>query len=193
MPRGCHRRWLEKVTQGWVGAGTDGGPGVAEGEERIRTWKRVTEDEGPLPELRDHVYRRCHYAHGPRWVTYEEMSGERWFGLECVGGLQGLPENIVLVPLPGHTRGHTGVAVDTGKGWVLRCGDAYYVQEELRQRGRASPGVRCFRRFAHMDITRARSSLEELKRLFREHGDEVTLVASHDQFAYRAVFGRPLD
>ena len=39
--------------------------------------------------------------------------------------------------------------MDTGKGWVLHCGDAYYVKEDLRLKGKASVGVRIFRRFAH--------------------------------------------
>ena len=29
-----------------------------------------------------------------------------------------------MVPLVGHTPGHTGVAVETAKGWLLHCGDA---------------------------------------------------------------------
>jgi hypothetical protein len=35
--------------------------------------------------------------------------------------------------------------------------------------------------------------VSELKRLMKEHGDEVALIASHDQFEYRNLFGRPLD
>jgi glyoxylase-like metal-dependent hydrolase (beta-lactamase superfamily II) len=50
-------------------------------------------------------------------------------------GLLGFPtaypidaaEDIVLIPLPGHTRGHAAVAVNTGRdGWLLHAGDAFY-------------------------------------------------------------------
>jgi glyoxylase-like metal-dependent hydrolase (beta-lactamase superfamily II) len=27
-------------------------------------------------------YRQCHFAHGPRWVTHEALSDEKWFGSE---------------------------------------------------------------------------------------------------------------
>ncbi|NPV60853.1 MAG: MBL fold metallo-hydrolase [Actinobacteria bacterium] len=138
-------------------------------------------------------YRRCHFAHGPDWVAHDAVSEERWFGLECVRGLPGLPPEVLLVPLPGHTRGHCGVAVDTGEGWVLHCGDAYYVKEELRETGKAPVGVRAFRRVAHHHYGAAMESLERIRRIFREHGGEVRVIASHDQFEYRALFGKPLD
>lgn len=138
-------------------------------------------------------YRACHFAHGPEWVAHEAVSGERWFGLECIRDLPELPSGIALVPLPGHTRGHCGVAVDTGEGWILHCGDAYYVKEELREVGKAPIGVRAFRRVAHHDHARAMDSLERIKRALREGGGEVRIMASHDQFEYRAVFGKPLD
>ncbi|MGQ9705308.1 MAG: MBL fold metallo-hydrolase [Actinomycetota bacterium] len=132
-------------------------------------------------------YRRVHFAHGPRWVTYEEEKGEEWMGLRHVP-LRGVSDSVFLVPLQGHTRGHSGVAVDTGEGWLLHCGDAYYVQEELRERG--SPwGVAGFRAVAHMDLPRAISQLARLRGLL----GEVTLVAAHDQFEYRHRFGLPLD
>ncbi len=167
---------------------------------------------GDFPEARVHVlaaereaalnprsarerdrYRACHFAHGPKWVTHEAVSDERWFGMDCIRDVEGLPPGILLVPLRGHSRGQTGVAVDTGERWVLHCGDAYYVKEELRQRGKPSLGVRGFRRVAHVDFPAAMHCVGELRRIMREHFDEVTLIASHDQFEYRNLFGRPLD
>jgi glyoxylase-like metal-dependent hydrolase (beta-lactamase superfamily II) len=138
-------------------------------------------------------YRRCHFSHGPKWLTHETVSNETWFGMECIRNIPELPPEILLVPLHGHTRGHCGVAVDTGNGWVLHCGDAYYVKEELRQKGKAPIGVRVFRRLAHINFTRAMYQIDRLKSIVRDHGDEVTLIASHDQFEYRNIFGKPLD
>ena len=42
-----------------------------------------------------------------------------------IGGLRFAP-GIVLVSLPGHSRGHACIAVDAGHRWVLHCGDAFY-------------------------------------------------------------------
>ncbi len=138
-------------------------------------------------------YRQCHFSHGPRWIVHEALSDEKWFGFECIANIPELPPEIRLVPLQGHTRGQCGVAVDTGAGWVLHCGDAYYVKEELRQNGKASFGVRAFRRVAHVNFSRAMVQVDRLKKIVQEHGDKVRLIASHDQFEYRNIFGKPLD
>jgi glyoxylase-like metal-dependent hydrolase (beta-lactamase superfamily II) len=138
-------------------------------------------------------YRKCHFSHGPKWVIHEAVSDVKWFGMECIREIPGLPPEILLVPLRGHTLGHCGVAVDSGDGWIMHCGDAYYVKEELRQKGRPSIGVRVFRRMAHIDFAQAMHNIDTLKRIMREHGDEVTLIASHDQYEYRNIFGKPLD
>ena len=36
-----------------------------------------------------------------------------------------------MVPLPGHTLGHAGVAIDTPDGWLLNAGDAYFYRHEM--------------------------------------------------------------
>ncbi len=137
-------------------------------------------------------YRRCHFAHGPQWVTYREASGEKWFGLDCMENPSTLPPGVTLVSLPGHTRGHCGVAVDTGGGWILHCGDAFYVQEELREEGRAPLGVAGFRLMAHIRHGEALAQLRKIREAMRESHGAVTLVSSHDQFTYRHLFGAPL-
>ncbi|MDE2236348.1 MAG: MBL fold metallo-hydrolase [Elusimicrobia bacterium] len=65
-----------------------------------------------------------------RWRTYSPGAAE-WLGFANACPLEGLPEDILLVPLPGHTRGHAGVAVRCEDGWLLHCGDAYFNRGEL--------------------------------------------------------------
>lgn len=137
-------------------------------------------------------YRRCHFAHGPKWVAYEDTAGEKWFGMDCVRELCGLPSEILLLALPGHTRGHCGVAVDTGDGWLLHCGDAYYIQEELREEGRTPVGVWGFRFIAHYRHAQAMRQLENLRSLLGSHGGSMRVLSAHDQFSYRHLFGKPL-
>src|SRR3546814_13575657 len=61
------------------------------------------------------------------WRLYPMGRGERWFGFEAVRDLDGLPPEILLVPLPGHTWGPSGVAVqEDGGGWRLHAGGAYF-------------------------------------------------------------------
>lgn len=67
------------------------------------------------------AYVRRHVAHGPRFELYEE-SHERWLDLPAVR--LRLETEMWLVPLFGHTRGHCGVAIGTGSGWLFHMGDA---------------------------------------------------------------------
>lgn len=71
-------------------------------------------------------YRPAHFAHNPDWVIHSEGEGDDWFGFRGIRPIEGLKEDIVIVPLAGHTRGHCGVAVRTEKGWLLHAGDAYF-------------------------------------------------------------------
>ena len=129
-------------------------------------------------------YRKRHFAHGPVWVTYETVSPETWFGMECVRALEGLPPEILLVPLPGHTRGHCGVAVETGEGWLLHCGDAYYVKDEIEKGRPVPPGVRSFRRVADCDHSKAMLQVERLARTLAENYSDIRTIASHDLLEY---------
>jgi glyoxylase-like metal-dependent hydrolase (beta-lactamase superfamily II) len=65
------------------------------------------------------------WVHAPRFELYR-TEGARWCGFEAVAALRGLPPEILLVPLFGHTRGHAGVAVHATDGWLLHAGDAYF-------------------------------------------------------------------
>jgi len=137
-------------------------------------------------------YRPCHFQHGPDWVTHQELSPEKWFGLDCIRDLPGLPPEIVLIPLPGHTRGHMGVAVKTGDAWLLHCGDAYDLRDEMLE-GRRSPlTIRLFQHVAHMDHPGAMDRKEALKAVVRESGGTVTLMATHEPAEYEELSGKRL-
>lgn len=69
----------------------------------------------------DLAYVRRHVAHRPRLELYNDTS-ESWLGLPATR--LPLEPEIWLIPLFGHTRGHCGVAVRTGSGWLFHVGDA---------------------------------------------------------------------
>src|SRR3546814_20988035 len=79
--------------------------------------------------------------------------GERWFGFEAVRDLDGLPPEILLVPLPGHTWGHSGVAVpEDGGGWLLHAGDAYFYRGEVGSPTHGcTPALRVYQRLMEVD------------------------------------------
>ena len=55
-------------------------------------------------------YRAVQLAGVAKWAPVE-ADGEDWCGFSSVRALPGARDDFLLIPLPGHTRGHCGVAV----------------------------------------------------------------------------------
>lgn len=124
-------------------------------------------------------YVSAQWAHGPEWRTYDE-SGEDWFGLRAIKTLEGINEDIALVPLFGHSRGHSGIAVRDGDGWLLHAGDAYFNHAELSAADRCPPGLRLFQRLAQIDGRARIANADRLRALHRDHRDQVRIFSAHD-------------
>jgi glyoxylase-like metal-dependent hydrolase (beta-lactamase superfamily II) len=122
-------------------------------------------------------YIEAQWAHGPRWQTHAE-AGDTWRGLPAISRLPGLDADVGLVPLHGHSRGHSGVLVRSGDRWLLHAGDAYFHARALEPGGRAPIGQRTFEAIVQMDARARWASVAELRRLRRE--PDVDLVSAHD-------------
>ncbi|MBF6176750.1 MBL fold metallo-hydrolase [Nocardia blacklockiae] len=134
-------------------------------------------------------YRAAQWAHGPRWMVNELEGGDEWFGFRAVRDLPGLPPEILVVPLPGHTRGHVGVAVDTGRGWLLHAGDAFYVDSEIDPAGPRTPLVWQLYELGSIVRGAYRENRRRLVELNRAHGHEMTIFCSHDPHAFARLSG----
>src|SRR3546814_2014529 len=87
--------------------------------------------QSPQTLMEKQRYEARLWAHGPKWQTHS-IAGERWNGFDAVRALGDGDDEILLVPLAGHTRGHTGVAIRDNGGWRLHCGDAYLDRKSTR-------------------------------------------------------------
>jgi glyoxylase-like metal-dependent hydrolase (beta-lactamase superfamily II) len=122
-------------------------------------------------------YRPAQIAHGPKWVPHA-VAGDTWLGFERV---RVLGDDLALVPLTGHTRGHCAVAVKDERGWLLHAGDAYFFHGEVDPvRPRSTPGLSLFQRLAAMDDGARRNNQARLRDLVRDHGDTVRVFSAHD-------------
>jgi glyoxylase-like metal-dependent hydrolase (beta-lactamase superfamily II) len=122
----------------------------------------------------------AHWRHDPKWVRHEGNGGDDWFGFESVRILPGLDAEVLLVPLLGHSRGHTGVAVRRGDGWLLHCGDAFFSHHEMASPPSCPPAMRLFQTVMATDGKARRANRERLRELASRHGDEVDLFCAHD-------------
>lgn len=137
----------------------------------------ATKREGPLDRGR---YRPAQWDGPVAWQPYS-LDGERWFGFRCVRGLVGLPSDILIVPLAGHTLGHCGVAVRTPEGWLLHAGDAYFFRGEMDLgKYRCTPMLRYYQRVLAADNTARLNNQARLVQLKQTHGRIVRLFCAHD-------------
>lgn len=132
-------------------------------------------------------YRKVHLAGNPRWELHE-AGGERWFGFESV---RLVAEDVLLIPLHGHTRGHSAVAVRTPPGarseWLLHCGDAYFFAGELEEPPSCPMFLRAFQRGAAIDDAARIANRERLRALRREAGDRIQLFCAHSPTEYELL------
>ena len=133
----------------------------------------------PKRERRRYAMSVSHWAHGPDWVTHEP-GGDAWLGFESVRILPDSAAELLLIPLPGHTLGHTAVAVRDGDRWLLHCGDGYFHRGDVATPRNCPAGLRAFQSIIQADGKLRHQNQERLRELARRHGDEVTLISSHD-------------
>ncbi len=133
------------------------------------------------PSVRERSrYVSKQWAHDPRWAEHGAAGGEDWFGFQGVRILPGSGAEVLLIPLAGHTAGHTGVAIRSGERWLLHCGDAYFHHGQVQTPPSCPPGLAAFQALTALDNTRRRENVERLRELAERRGDEIELFCSHD-------------
>ena len=138
-------------------------------------------------------YRPTQFDEVRDWQRYGAL-GEPWFGFDAVRQLEGLPPEILLVPLPGHTWGHAGVAIRRGDGWLLHAGDAYFYRGEVRRPDRTcTPGLRGYQTMMEVSRRLRLTNQARVRRLSIDHRSEVNVICAHDHVEFeRAAAGNPL-
>jgi glyoxylase-like metal-dependent hydrolase (beta-lactamase superfamily II) len=121
-------------------------------------------------------YQAAQWSHGPRLVEWP-ADGDTWNGFTAVREI--LPD-VVLIPLPGHTRGHAAVAVDNGR--LVHAGDAFFHRNTLDGQPIPLP-LRINERAVAFNPAQVRSNHARLAEL--HHQSDSTVFCAHDpeQFA----------
>ncbi len=139
-------------------------------------------------------YRPQQWSTKAHWIGYPDSDGERWFGFDTVRELRGLPPEILLVPLPGHTLGHAGVAIHGPHRWLFFAGDAYFHEHEMDlQHPSCTPGLRLYQWMLEKDREARLGNQRRLRELKRAHGHEIVLFSAHDTREFERLSGRPFE
>ena len=133
-------------------------------------------------------FRPAQWAHGPDFVQHTP-DGEAWRGFAAAKPLTEIDPGIVLISLPGHTRGHACVAVDAGDRWLLHAGDAFYSPASVGGPGRVPLALRAMETLVAFDRDRVRENHARLAELNRQAEPDLAVFCAHDPGAYRALSG----
>lgn len=137
-------------------------------------------------------YRPAQWGDTSRWHPYPDRAGGRWFGFDAVVQLDNLPPEILLVPLPGHTPGHAGVAIESPRGWVLHAADAYFNRAEMHPPSsggiKAPPlGALAYERLMAWNADLARANQARLRELVASREASMAVFCTHDPVEYVAM------
>lgn len=124
-------------------------------------------------------YRPQQWSRRSAWVTYEADSDATWRGFARVRELSGLPPEILMVPLPGHTLGHAGFAIEHTTGCLFYAGDAYFYHAEMAPNPYCTPGLELYQRMMEKD-RRARLENQERLRLLAGASQDTMVFCAHD-------------
>ncbi|MEM9947948.1 MAG: MBL fold metallo-hydrolase [Cyanobacteria bacterium P01_D01_bin.36] len=132
-------------------------------------------------------YRPAQWQQHSHWTTYQPI-GEKWFGFEAVRSLKGLPPEILLIPLRGHTFGHAGIAIQTSRGWLLHAGDAYFHRDELNHHAPTCPiGLRLFQRVLATNYRDCLRNQQRLRHLIHTQNSSIQVFSSHDSSEFKQL------
>jgi len=137
-------------------------------------------------------FRPQQWGSRPRWKVYRHDEGDTWFGFRRARPLDGLPPELALIPLPGHTLGHAGVAVEGAGRWLLQAGDAYFhIREMQPDAPTCPPGLRFYQWMLEHDRIARLDNQRRLRELIRHHAAEVTVCCGHDVTEFERLAMRP--
>ncbi|AXK72079.1 MBL fold metallo-hydrolase [Lysobacter sp. TY2-98] len=136
-------------------------------------------------------YRPSQWSTRGQWHTYAGSSGDKWLGFDCVRDLEGLPADVLLVPLHGHTHGHVGIAVRSSQGWMLNAGDAYMHHAQMDPVRQHCPmGLRLMQRVLEKDRRARLANQARLRDLRRDHVADVQMFCAHDVVEFERLANR---
>ena len=136
------------------------------------------------PSRRERLrYRAVQWAHHPQIVEHG-ADGETWRGFAAAKQLDEIAPGIVLIPLPGHSRGHAAVAVDAGDGWILHCGDAFYNRGTVDGRTKVPGMLKAQEMLTCFNRAQLRDNQSRLAELYQRTEPGLTMICSHDSVMY---------
>lgn len=134
--------------------------------------RTLTEKARYLPAQRDHH---------PDLVRHDPAAGDRWRGFAAATELTEIGDGIVLLALPGHSRGHAAVAVEAGDDrWILHVGDSFYHHGQIDGHGKPPIALTGMERVIAYNWPQVRDNHHRLRELWSTADPGLQIVNAHD-------------
>lgn len=151
-------------------------------------YKIAMHPKGPFARF----YEQDHWRHGPNWHIHDTAQVIDWFGFDSIRIDDRILPDIRLVPLPGHTKGHCGVAIAEGDGWLLHSGDStypFYQDEDPRPPHKPIPWY-LKRPPKILERIVTGNQTPRLQSLLQAHGESIQAICSNDLITYSHIEDR---
>lgn len=91
--------------------------------------------------------------------------------------------SVYVIDTPGHLPGHVNLLCRTRERWILLCGDAFHDRRLLTGEKAIGTwtGPQGNSLCIHLDVEGARASIERLRRFQEMTGDQLELIAAHEE------------
>ncbi|WP_246142761.1 MBL fold metallo-hydrolase [Nocardioides rubriscoriae] len=117
-----------------------------------------------------------------RFATHH-VAGDEWLGFESVTVLG---DDVLMVPLHGHSRGHTLVAVRDSEGWQVHAGDAYFHRGDLTRPPTTPRVLRVVQKLLAQDDEVRIANQDRLRDLVQADHPGLRIFSAHDPVEYAA-------
>lgn len=120
-----------------------------------------------------------------RFETHH-AEGDEWLGFESVTVLG---DDVLMVPLAGHSRGHTLVAVkdpEVTDGWLVHAGDAYFHRGDMTDPPTTPRVLKVVQKILAQDDGVRRANQDRLRALVQADHPGVRVFSAHDPEEYAA-------
>ncbi len=137
-------------------------------------------------------FRPQQWGNKKNWLVYDVSGGDGWFGFSRAQNLQGISDDIAMVPLIGHTLGHAGIAVKSEDRWLMNAGDAYFFHGEMdTHHPHCTPGLKFYQRLMDKNHKSRVINQQRLRELKSNHSDQVEIFCAHDVVEFSRLAKRP--
>ena len=123
-------------------------------------------------------YKPQQFQQHKYWNFLEPTRGENWFNLHRVQGFSIFQDDILMIPLAGHTTGHCGIAIRQAEGWLFFCGDAYYSHLQLNPQS----SLKALNQLERLFAADNRQRMDNLKKIqiLAQTESHIEIICAHD-------------